>query len=472
MIRDVSPRSTQLHYLTLLEAADLLRRGELSAVELTEYMLARIEAVDPQLHSYARTMPELALQEARVATEQLDRGIRLGPLHGVPVAVKDCCYTAGVPTANGTEIYADFRPDYDASVVRKLRAAGAIILGKLQQTEGAFAEHHASVTPPENPWNPDLWSGASSSGSGVATAAGLCFGSLGTDVGGSIRLPCAVNAVTGVKPTWGRVSRYGIFANTPSLDHTGPMARSAADAAAMMGVLAGADPNDPTAAPDPVPDYLGLSVAGLKGLRVGFDPVHTSRDVDGPTVVMLASAVRMLEELGASVREVRMPDPTDVVEGWQRYSATEMAVAHETTYPSQRHRYGAVLAQMLDLGRAQTGGDYHKVLISRLNYRGRLVLLFQEVDLLVIPVLCDAAPTREKMARLGEDPDDLIKLLRFTAPYNMSGHPTITLPGGRTDAGVSIAFQLVAPHMREELLFRGAIAFQRATDWHRAHPQL
>jgi amidase len=472
MISDVSPRSTDLHYLNLLEAADLVQRGELSPVQLTEHLLARIEAVDPRLHSYARTMPELALKEAGLATEQLNKGIRLSPLHGVPVAVKDCCYTAGVRTANGTEIHADFKPDYDATVVRKLRAAGAIILGKLQQTEGAFAEHHWTVVPPENPWDPDLWSGASSSGSGVATAAGLCFGALGTDVGGSIRIPCAVNAVTGVKGTWGRVSRYGVFENTASLDHIGPMTRSAADAAAMMGVLAGADPNDPTTAPDEVPDYLGLSVAGLKGLRVGFDPVHTSQDVDAATVAMLASVVSALGGLGASLREVKMPDCTEVVEGWQRYSATEMAVAHETTYPSQKDRYGPVLSQMLDLGRAQTGRDYQKVLIQRLNYRGRLMTLFQEVDLLVIPVFCDAAPSKAKMASLGKDQDDLIKLLRFTAPYDMSGNPTITLPGGRTDAGVSIAFQLVAPHMKEEFLFRGAVAFQRATDWHRAHPKV
>src|SRR4030088_1070596 len=191
MISDVSPRSTDLHYLNLLEAADLVQRGELSPVQLTEHLLARIEAVDPRLHSYARTMPELALKEAGLATEQLNKGIRLSPLHGVPVAVKDCCYTAGVPSANGTEIYADFKPDYDATVVRKLRAAGAIILGKLQQTEGAFAEHHWTVTPPENPWHPDLWSGASSSGSGVATAAGLCFGALGTHHRGSVRFSSA-----------------------------------------------------------------------------------------------------------------------------------------------------------------------------------------------------------------------------------------------------------------------------------------
>src|SRR5207237_7080383 len=189
----------------------------------------------------------------------------LSQLHGVPIAVKDLCWTEGIATAAGMPLHRDFVPSVDATVVRKLREAGAVLLGKLQLTEGAFADHHPDIAPPVNPWHRDHWSGASSSGSGVATAAGLCFGSLGSDTGGSIRFPSAANGVTGLKPTWGRVSRFGCFELAASLDHIGPMARSAVDCGAILGAIAGADPKDLTAVLERVPDYLANLSATLRG---------------------------------------------------------------------------------------------------------------------------------------------------------------------------------------------------------------
>ncbi|HEX7438624.1 MAG TPA: amidase, partial [Caldimonas sp.] len=209
----------ELHYLEIAEVARLLASRKVSPVELTREMLRRIERLDPDLKSYARVTPELALEQARAAEQMIGRRQILSQLHGVPIAVKDLCFTKGVVTAAGMPLHRDFVAGFDATVVTRLREAGAILLGKLQLTEGAFADHHPDITPPRNPWHRDHWSGASSSGSGVATAAGLCFGSLGSDTGGSIRFPSAANGNTGLKPTWGRVSKHGCFELAASLDH-------------------------------------------------------------------------------------------------------------------------------------------------------------------------------------------------------------------------------------------------------------
>ena len=245
---------SDLHYSELVEIGRLVQKRELSSVAATQAQLDRIGQLDGQLKSYAYVMTTSALEQASAADQEIAAGKVRGPLHGVPIAVKDLCWTKDAPTAAGMKIYRDNRPTEDATVVVKLKEAGAVILGKLQLTEGAYADHHPEVDPPRNPWDARLWPGASSSGSGVATAAGLCYGSLGSDTGGSIRFPSAANAVTGLKPTWGRVSRYGVFELAATLDHIGPMARSAVDCGAMLGAIAGADPNDPTAVLEPVPD--------------------------------------------------------------------------------------------------------------------------------------------------------------------------------------------------------------------------
>ena len=210
------------------------------------------------------------MAQAEVAQSEITAGRYRGPLHGVPIGLKDLFWTKGVPTAGGTAVHRNYRPDADASVVHRLNEAGAVVLGKLQLTEGAYSDHHPSMMPPKNPWNADYWPGISSSGAAVATAAGLCYGALASDTGGSIRWPCAANGLTGLKPSWGRVSRYGMFELAATLDHVGTIARSAADAGAMLGVIAGADPSDPTAALDPVPDYLAAAEQDARGLRIGL----------------------------------------------------------------------------------------------------------------------------------------------------------------------------------------------------------
>jgi amidase len=461
---------SDLHYLELTELARRIHAREISPVEATTAQLARIENLDGQLKSYAYVMAEAALVQARAAEPEIMRGEIRGPLHGVPIAVKDLCWTRGVPTAAGMTIYRDFRPTEDATVVRKLCAAGAIILGKLQLTEGAWAEHHPQIPAPVNPWNAAHWSGASSSGSGVATAAGLCYGSLGSDTGGSIRFPSAANAVTGVKPTWGRVSRYGVFELAATLDHIGPMARSAADCGAMLGVIAGSDRNDPTAVLDPVPNYLAGMTRGLRGLRIGVDHAWNTTRVDSVMVDAVAAALATVSDLGAEIREVTFPDVNQIIADWFPLCSVQTAVAHEATYPARKSEYGPALSSFIEPGRVLSGLDYQKIILRRASFRGRVAALFQGIDLLLVPAQSLASPTTAQLAHLGEDTEMLNALVRYTMPFNMTGSPTITLPCGFTDAGTPLAFQFVGRHLEEEVLVRAGYAYQTATDWHLKHP--
>ena len=376
------------------------------------------------------------------------------------------------PTAAGTVVHRNYRPDRDASVVRRLKEAGAVVLGKLQLTEGAFADHHPSITPPVNPWHKDHWSGASSSGSGVATATGLCFASLGSDTGGSIRFPSAANGVTGLKPTWGRVSRYGVFALAESLDHIGPMTRSAADAAAVLGLIAGADPNDPTARQEPVPNYLAELPRGIRGVRIGVDRAFNTTGVDKDMVKVVDDAIAVLSGLGGDMRESKFPSPDRVVKDWLPLCAVETAVAHEATFPKHADQYGPGLRGVIEMGRGLSGLDLTKILIARAAFGGEVAAFFQDVDLLVIPAQYAASPTTATMASLGEDPRAMEMLLRFTSPFDVTGSPTITLPGGFTTKGLPVAFQLVARPLEEDLLLRAGHAFQLATDWHKRRPPI
>jgi amidase len=460
---------TNWHYATLLEAADAIRQRNISPVELTRALLDRIAGLEPSLHSYATVTPELALAQAGKAETEIASGLYRGSLHGIPIAIKDICNTAGVVTAAGMAIHADHVPTFDATVVKRLADAGAVLLGKLQLTEGAFVKHHPTVTPPRNPWNADYYAGASSSGSGVATAAGLCFGSLGSDTGGSIRFPCSANGITGLKPTWGRVSRHGVFALADSLDHIGPMTRSAADAGALLGAIAGLDPNDPTTLTALVPDYLAGLDAGVHGLRFGIDVAYNETAVDPEIVATVREARKVLEDMGATITEVKLPKPDAVMAAWGSYCAVETAIAHEATYPARAPEYGG-LAGLIDAGRAVSGIELMRAHHERLAFTGALATLFSNIDLLLIPTQPLANFTVAHETKLFATPDGLAGFLRFTTPFDMSGSPTITLPCGFTAKGLPLSFQLVGKHLGEALLVRAGHAYQQETDWHRKHP--
>ena len=462
----------ELHYLEIGELARLLAARQLSAVELTEQMLRRIERLDPTLKSYALVTPELARSQARQADRMLAQRQVLSQLHGVPIAVKDLCFTEGIVTASGMPLHRDFVPRIDATAVRRLREAGAVLLGKLQLTEGAFADHHPSIAPPVNPWHPDHWSGASSSGSGVATAAGLCFGSLGSDTGGSIRFPSAANANTGLKPTWGRVSRHGCFELAASLDHIGPMCRSATDAAIMLGAIAGPDADDPTTLRAPVPDYEGGDDRDLRSFRVGFDEAYALSDVEPDVRRAVEEALRVMRSLGAQIVPLRFPEVDAAVADWGPHCAVETAVAHDATFPSRRDAYGPGLAGFIDAGRAISGMDYQRMRLRRGVFTGLVQRALEPVDVMLIPAQPFAAPTVQRMATLGQVPAELAALIRYTAPFSLSGNPTLTVPAAFTAKGLPVAVQFVGKHLGEVEICRAGRAFQRATDWHRRHPRL
>ncbi|HEX8058904.1 MAG TPA: amidase, partial [Novosphingobium sp.] len=280
-----------IHYDELLPVSERIRGGDLTSVEVTTALLDRIERYDGLLHSALIVLTDQAMEQARRADAEIAAGRWRGPLHGIPIGVKDLLWTKGLPTTGGMELLRDFRPEEDATVVARLKAAGAVIIAKLHMTEGATFNHHPVFERPVNPWSADHWTGVSSSGSGVAPAAGFCFGAIGSDTGGSIRMPSAANNLTGIKPTWGRVSRHGLIHLAESLDHLGPMARSAADAAAILQAIAGWDVKDMTSLSDPVPDYLAQMDDGIAGLTLGIDWDFAARDMAPEIVASLETTL-------------------------------------------------------------------------------------------------------------------------------------------------------------------------------------
>lgn len=462
---------TDLHYLSLDDVARRLKARTLSSVEVTRAMLDRIAKVDGNLKSYATVTPERALADAAARDAEAASGRLRGPLHGVPVAVKDLCNTAGVPTAAGMAIHRHNIPDRDATVVARLKAAGAVILGKLQMTEGAFGAHHPTIPAPTNPWNAGYWTGVSSSGSGVATAAGLCYASLGSDTGGSIRFPSTMNGLSGLKPTWGRVSRAGVFPLAESLDHIGPMTRSALDCAWIMGVIAGADPDDPTAAPISVPNYVAAIDAGVRGKRIGL-PAGLA-DLDSDSERTLAEAAATLRRSGAEIVKVALPPMFNQAGyDWIGLCGVETALAHQATYPSRASDYGPVLAGLIETGRGMTAVEYARLQTRRASLTGALNGLLATIDLLLMPVTGTAVWSLEHLAATGRDPDAVAARLRYTAPFDLSGHPTLTLPGGMTGDGVPTGFQIVGPAFGESAILAAGHAFQQASEWHLKRPPL
>jgi amidase len=454
--------NNDLHRLSLVEVAGLVERLEISPVELTRHMLARIEAKDRELHCYFTVTAESALAEARVADAEIVAGRYRGPLHGVPIAVKDLCDTAGVRTTAGTRVMATRVPSRDATVVSRLRAAGAVLLGKLAMTEGAYAEHHPDYAAPVNPWNPAAWTGVSSSGSGVATAAGLCFASLGSDTGGSIRFPSAMNGLVGIKPTYGRVPVTGVFPMAASLDHVGPMCRTVADAAVLLQTIAGRDDADATSALEPVGDYVGAARAassGLAGLRIGVDRAALD-GLDAEICGKFAASLDAFAALGAEIVEVGLPAVAEeLAERWIVTCGAEMRVGHAEFFPARADDYGPALRMFLELAAATPPDEYARTHLLRLRFAGELARLFERVDVFACPTLGVRAPAG--LSVLDPVVAQLMgKLMRFAAPFDFSGSPTISLPCGLLSDGVPASLQLVGRHFEETTLIRAAAAYE------------
>jgi amidase len=458
-----------LCFLSLSELSALLRRREVSSVEATRAMLDRIHKLNPTLRAYLTILDDSALRQAETADKEIAAGKWRGPLHGVPVAVKDLCWTKGVLTTCASKVLRGWRPDSNATVVDRFEAASAVLLGKLHLTEFAMAWYHPEIPGPQNPWNPALWPGASSSGSGAATAAGLCYAAIGTDTGGSIRFPSAANGIVGLKPTWGRVSRHGVFPLGESLDHIGPMTRSVADAALVLSVIAGRDELDDTSLNALVDDYAAAINAGANNIRVGVDENYIARaSNDVATAVM--SAIRDFERIGARLVKVKLPDVEPCLSAWTTLCASEAAAGHAATYPSRASDYGPGFRSFLELGASIRGQDYANAHMIRERFANRFQQLFDQVDVIACPSMLSATLPNDAIpgdARSFKEPNPL---LAFTAPFNMSRNPTLSMPGGPGNGAPPPSLQLVGRLLGEATLIRVGAAYERATEWHAQRP--
>lgn len=459
-----------MHYATLLEVAARIKARELSPVDVTRQMLDRIHALNPTLHAYLAVTDDSAMAEAEQATAELGSGRYRGPLHGVPIAIKDLFHLKDAPTTFGSLAYKDFTAGRDATAVVRLRNAGAVILGRLHLHEGAFGEHHPELPRCLNPWNCDYWPGGSSSGSGAATAAGLCYASLGTDTGGSIRFPSAVNGVTGLKPTWGRTSRFGAMPLAESLDTIGPMARNAADAAAVFDVLAGFDPLDPTSLAAPSPNHLAAldGVLGAKGFRLGVDDAYLEGGVDDETVTAIRGAIATFQDLGARIVPVTIPCREAATQAQIVITDVDAARFHKTKYLANKSAFGPSLTGAIERGMACDPTLLVEAYVERDRFRGELAQTFVGLDAFISPIYSVAGLRYDEMdTHLA----DLPRLLGFNAPFNVSGSASLTMPCGISGVGIPIGFQLIGPHLSEPALLRAGHAYQQATDWHTRHPE-
>jgi amidase len=465
-------QDTALHFKSVTEIAPLIKLRQVSPVELTQALLTRIAQLDSRFKSYATVMADHALRAAKVAEQEIGAGTYRGPLHGVPVAVKDLVFTQGVRTMGGTKALAHHIPDFGATVIARLHDAGAVVLGKLNLTEGAMGGYHPDFAIPVNPWGAEYWSGASSSGSGVATAAGLCFASLGTDTGGSIRFPAAACGVVGLKPTWGRVSRRGVLALAESLDHVGPLTRTVADAAIMLQAIAGHDPYDPTSLPEPVPDLLSDTASGVKGLRLGVDEHYSTAGVDAELAAAILDGIRLLESMGAEIVEVKIPDLAPFLAAWPTLCTAEAVAAHAATYPSRRNEYGPWFRGWLDRGARVSGAAYAQANNLRAACNGLLREVWSGIDVLACPSMPTFPYPVTPESLYGPMPPDGLDMssLRFTAPYDFNGAPTLSVPCGASHDGLPGSLQFIGKPLGEALLCRVGHAYEKATEWHTRRP--
>ncbi|MHA3084192.1 amidase [Acinetobacter sp. ANC 5383] len=460
-----------IFYMSLIDIGEKIHQQEMSSVEVTSRLLERIEYLDNKLLSYVTILKQQALEAARQADIEIAQGNIRSPLHGVPLALKDLFDMVGVPTTNGM-IIDSYIPTQNATVVSKLEDAGAIILGKLKLTEAAFSDPHPDIPVPLNPWGKNLWVGSSSNGSAVALAAGLCYGSLGTDTGGSIRFPCAANNLTGIKPTWGRISRAGVCEFAGSLDHVGPMARSVVDATVLLQVIAGKDLDDATTSNELVPNYLEEMTKGIKGLKIGIDYNFILGKADEDTRLVMTQVIEVVKSLGAELIEISMPDTKAAATHWVTLCAVETAVVHEENYKKFKESYGLSFSKFIEMGQSISATEYLKSIQFRNEFTELVSSIFKQVDLILMPVSAFSALPEDLSDKFSEDKELFEGVVRYTTAFNLTSHPTITLPGGFTQHGTPIGFQFVASHFQEALLVRAGADFQKATNWHTIRPQM
>jgi aspartyl-tRNA(Asn)/glutamyl-tRNA(Gln) amidotransferase subunit A len=460
--------------LPLLEVASQIQSRQVSPVEVTQAVLQRIAALNGALNAYITILSDSALAGARESEREIASGTYRGPLHGVPLSVKDLFSTKGIRTTAASRVLSDHVPGDDATVVERLRAAGAVLVGKTNMLEFAYAAVHDDYGPSPNPWDVTRSSSGSSSGSAVAVAAGMGYGSIGSDTGGSIRLPASFCGIVGLKPTYGRVSRFGGIPVSWSADHFGPMTRTVADAAALLQAIAGEDPRDPTSGPVPVPDYLAGMHEGIRDKRIGIADAYLRQHVDPAVQEVIDKALETLEGLGAELVEIILPSPGDAVPALLAILMPEATAYHLPWLRSYPEKYSPAVRERLELGAVTPAVSYIQAQQARRQITDGFLAAMRaaDIDLLVTPTGPTPATLLEGDLVTGDeaDPDVLAALINFTGPFDLTGFPAISIPAGFTPSGLPVGMQLVARPWQEAPLLAAAHAYEQATDWHTRLP--
>lgn len=458
--------------IPLVDIAARIRSRQVSPVDVTEAVIERIDALNGSLNAFITVLADDARVQARAAESEILAGTYRGPLHGVPVSVKDLFATRGIRTTAGSRVLADFVPDEDAAVVERLRDAGAVLVGKNNMLEFAYASVHPDYGPTPNPWDLTRSTSGSSSGSGAAVAAGMGYGSVGTDTGGSIRLPAAYCGIVGLKPTYGRVSRHGVVPVSWSCDHVGPMTRTVADCAAMLGVLAGEDPRDATSGRAAVPDYQHLLGADIGGRRIAICDAYLRKSVDPSVQALVETAIGQLEALGAVVEEIALPSPSEAVPALLGILTPEAATFHLKWLRERPEDYTPAVRERLELGVITPAISYLQAQRARQRIVTEMRSALRGFDVVAMPTAPTAAtPLDSDIVTSAEaDPELLAALINFTGPFDLTGFPAISIPCGFTENGLPVGLQLVAHPYQETTLFNVAQAYESSTDWHRRNP--
>ena len=462
--------TSDIHWLSIAEAAELIAARKLSPVELTEALLRRIEALEGRVNAFITVDGDAAMAAARTAADEITKGVARGPLHGVPVALKDIFGVAGVRMTAGSKILAESAASEDAEATARLKAAGAVILGKLNLHEFAFGATGVNphYGPARNPWDLERITGGSSSGSGASVASGECPAALGTDTGGSIRIPASLCGIVGLKPTYGRVSKRGVLPLSWSLDHVGPMTRTVEDAGIILQAIAGRDDADASTRDEPLPDYNQTVRVGVQGLRIGVPKQFFFENVDAEVESAVRSALSLLEAMGAVIIEVDAPLISEIPGGVTAIMLPEALAYHQKWMTERPDDYGDDVRYRLELGATFLAVHYVQAQRRReMAVAAWRAEVFSKVEMI-------ATPTTPITARPIEEGDLQVtfNLIRFTNPLNFLGVPAISVPCGFTGEGLPVGLQLAGRWWDEATVLRAAHTYEQATDWHQRRPPL
>jgi aspartyl-tRNA(Asn)/glutamyl-tRNA(Gln) amidotransferase subunit A len=469
-----SHSESELAFLSIEQAARLLRRREISPLDLVEAALARIDRWNSSHYAFLTVLAESARRQAKRAEREIRRGGNSGPLHGIPISLKDNFWTRGIRTTAGSKILADFVPQTDSDVAKSVARSGAIVLGKTNMHEFAYGitgenPHYGSS---RNPWARDRISGGSSGGSAVAVGMGMGFASVGTDTGGSIRIPSALCGIVGLKPTFGLVSTEGVVPLGITFDHAGPIARSVTDACILLEAIAGKYPRG-----EKRPDYRKLRKNRPRRMRIGWPKEFYFERLNGEVKGLVEAAAKKFESLGARVEEVSLPRLVGAIDRATNTVIAEANEYHESQgyYPARAAEYGDDVRSHLEWGHKLLAVDYLGALPKRQEVREDFRAAFDEVDVILAPTSPIPAPrVGEGQVRVTGERESATRaeLLRLTRPANVTGYPAISIPCGFTRAGLPVGLQLLGPRWGEAKLLAIALAYEDATEWHNRHPDL